>query len=197
MASVSNDWFVCTSDQPGVCPTRQRNAWVRASAWSSASSVQIESTYTATVFVLGGSPRAARDAKPAESTKSSNDAVRMTRLIHEKRSAMPPCWSNLLRPASRCRFVVPERVHIMRITGGIYRSRTLRAPHGSSTRPTSDRVREGLFGILSAAAAIEGRRVLDLYAGTGRWRSKHCHAGPRTRSSSNRRGPPSLPCGPT
>jgi 16S rRNA (guanine966-N2)-methyltransferase len=55
----------------------------------------------------------------------------------------------------------------MRITGGIYRSRTLRAPHGSSTRPTSDRVREGLFGILSAAAAIEGRRVLDLYAGTG------------------------------
>jgi 16S rRNA (guanine(966)-N(2))-methyltransferase RsmD len=28
-------------------------------------------------------------------------------------------------------------------------------------------VREGLFGILSAAGAIEGRRVLDLYAGTG------------------------------
>jgi 16S rRNA (guanine(966)-N(2))-methyltransferase RsmD len=28
-------------------------------------------------------------------------------------------------------------------------------------------VRQGLFGILSAACAIEGRRVLDLYAGTG------------------------------
>jgi 16S rRNA (guanine966-N2)-methyltransferase len=55
----------------------------------------------------------------------------------------------------------------MRITGGIYRSRTLRAPHGASTRPTSDRVREALFGILSNAGAIEGARVLDLYAGTG------------------------------
>jgi 16S rRNA (guanine966-N2)-methyltransferase len=55
----------------------------------------------------------------------------------------------------------------MRITGGIYRSRTLRAPPGASTRPTSDRVREALFGILGAAGAVEGARVLDLYAGTG------------------------------
>jgi 16S rRNA (guanine966-N2)-methyltransferase len=55
----------------------------------------------------------------------------------------------------------------MRITGGIYRSRALRAPRGLSTRPTSDRVREALFGFLAAAGAIEGARVLDLYAGTG------------------------------
>jgi 16S rRNA (guanine966-N2)-methyltransferase len=55
----------------------------------------------------------------------------------------------------------------MRITGGIYRSRTLRAPRGVATRPTSDRVREGLFGILGSAGAVEGARVLDLYAGTG------------------------------
>jgi 16S rRNA (guanine966-N2)-methyltransferase len=55
----------------------------------------------------------------------------------------------------------------MRITGGTYRSRTLRAPPGHATRPTSDRVREALFGILSSAGVIEGVRVLDLYAGTG------------------------------
>jgi 16S rRNA (guanine966-N2)-methyltransferase len=55
----------------------------------------------------------------------------------------------------------------MRITGGIYRSRALRAPPGLATRPTSDRVREALFGSLGAKGAIEGACVLDLYAGTG------------------------------
>jgi 16S rRNA (guanine966-N2)-methyltransferase len=55
----------------------------------------------------------------------------------------------------------------MRITGGIYRSRALRAPPGLSTRPTSDRVREALFGSLSARGAVEAARVLDLYSGTG------------------------------
>jgi 16S rRNA (guanine966-N2)-methyltransferase len=53
----------------------------------------------------------------------------------------------------------------MRITGGHYRSRALKAPKGSLTRPTSDRVREALFSILGPRAAA--RRVLDLYAGTG------------------------------
>lgn len=47
------------------------------------------------------------------------------------------------------------------------RSRQLRAPRGQATRPTSDRVREALFGILGSAGAIDGARVLDLYAGTG------------------------------
>jgi 16S rRNA (guanine966-N2)-methyltransferase len=55
----------------------------------------------------------------------------------------------------------------MRITGGTFRSRILSAPQGRSTRPTSDRVREALFGILASAGAVEGARVLDLYAGTG------------------------------
>jgi 16S rRNA (guanine966-N2)-methyltransferase len=55
----------------------------------------------------------------------------------------------------------------MRITGGTLRSRSLIAPRGQATRPTSDRVREALFGILSSAGALEGARVLDLYAGTG------------------------------
>jgi len=38
---------------------------------------------------------------------------------------------------------------------------------GSGTRPTSERVREALFGALDSADAIDGARVLDLYAGSG------------------------------
>lgn len=38
---------------------------------------------------------------------------------------------------------------------------------GSGTRPTSDRVRESLFGALESADAIANARVLDLYAGSG------------------------------
>jgi 16S rRNA (guanine966-N2)-methyltransferase len=55
----------------------------------------------------------------------------------------------------------------MRITGGSLRSRALKAPRGQATRPTTDRVREALFGILTSAGVVEGARVLDLYAGTG------------------------------
>ncbi len=55
----------------------------------------------------------------------------------------------------------------MRITGGTLRSRQLQAPRGQATRPTSDRVREALFGILGATGVLRGARVLDLYAGTG------------------------------
>jgi 16S rRNA (guanine966-N2)-methyltransferase len=55
----------------------------------------------------------------------------------------------------------------MRITGGMYASRALRAPRGQATRPTSDRVREALFGILASAGVLKDARVLDLFAGTG------------------------------
>jgi 16S rRNA (guanine(966)-N(2))-methyltransferase RsmD len=53
----------------------------------------------------------------------------------------------------------------MRIIAGLYRSRTLEAPAGLATRPTSDRLRETLFNVL--APRIEGARFLDLYAGSG------------------------------
>jgi 16S rRNA (guanine966-N2)-methyltransferase len=55
----------------------------------------------------------------------------------------------------------------MRITGGTLRSRALKAPRGQATRPTTDRVREALFAILTSAGVVEGAHVLDLYAGTG------------------------------
>ena len=37
----------------------------------------------------------------------------------------------------------------------------------AGTRPTSDRVRESLFGALESADAVTGARTLDLYAGSG------------------------------
>jgi 16S rRNA (guanine966-N2)-methyltransferase len=55
----------------------------------------------------------------------------------------------------------------MRIIGGALGGRRLPAPPGGSTRPTSDRVREAVASALASRGAIEGARVLDLYAGTG------------------------------
>lgn len=71
-----------------------------------------------------------------------------------------------------------------RIIGGIAKGHRIAVPDGSSTRPTSDRAREGLFSALEAATAglraqlggdaadgvsggLTGLRVLDLYAGSG------------------------------
>ena len=58
----------------------------------------------------------------------------------------------------------------MRIAGGRLRNRPLHAPAGRATRPTSDRVREAVFNVLAHGIedfALEGARVLDLFAGTG------------------------------
>jgi len=55
---------------------------------------------------------------------------------------------------------------VTRIIAGEARGLRLDVP-GSGTRPTSDRVRESLFGALESADAIAGSRVLDLYAGSG------------------------------
>jgi 16S rRNA (guanine(966)-N(2))-methyltransferase RsmD len=54
----------------------------------------------------------------------------------------------------------------LRITGGELRGRRLRSSDGAGLRPTSDRVRAAIFSILGREA-VEGVRVLDLYAGTG------------------------------
>lgn len=53
----------------------------------------------------------------------------------------------------------------MRIISGRAGGLKLRAVPGRNTRPTTDRVKESVFGIL--APVLEGRRVLDLFAGTG------------------------------
>ena len=53
----------------------------------------------------------------------------------------------------------------MRVIAGTYRSRLLASPPGTSTRPTSDRLRETLFNILGQR--VRGCRFVDLFAGTG------------------------------
>lgn len=56
----------------------------------------------------------------------------------------------------------------MRVVAGSARGRRLAVPAGRSVRPTSDRMREGLFSALvSLRGPLTGVRVLDLYAGSG------------------------------
>ena len=53
----------------------------------------------------------------------------------------------------------------MRVITGIARGRRLQEPQGMDIRPTTDMVKEAIFNIIQFD--IEGRRVLDLFAGTG------------------------------
>jgi len=53
----------------------------------------------------------------------------------------------------------------MRVIGGTYRGRRLRTVAGLSVRPTSDRLRETLFNIISSR--VRESRFLDLCAGSG------------------------------
>ena len=56
----------------------------------------------------------------------------------------------------------------MRIVAGKWRGRVLEAPPGIATRPTSDRVRETLFSMLSSRlGSLDDLRVADLFAGSG------------------------------
>lgn len=56
----------------------------------------------------------------------------------------------------------------MRIIAGTFRSRRLKSLPGMGIRPTSDRLRETLFNVLSAGTATLNQKVFfDLYAGTG------------------------------
>lgn len=53
----------------------------------------------------------------------------------------------------------------MRVITGTARGRKLKTPEGMDIRPTTDNVKESIFNIIQFD--IEGRRVLDLFAGTG------------------------------
>ena len=57
----------------------------------------------------------------------------------------------------------------MRVIAGKFRSRLLRSVQGLDIRPTSDRLRETLFNVLTAGnpQALEGSVWVDLFAGTG------------------------------
>ena len=54
-----------------------------------------------------------------------------------------------------------------RIIAGVAKGRALKVPTGA-TRPTSDRVRESIFNVLNSEfGSWSGKRVLDLFAGSG------------------------------
>lgn len=53
----------------------------------------------------------------------------------------------------------------MRVITGTARGRRLREPEGMAIRPTTDNVKEAIFNTIQFD--IPGRRVLDLFAGTG------------------------------
>ena len=58
----------------------------------------------------------------------------------------------------------------MRIVAGSLKGRTIVAPEGQGTRPTSDRARQAVFNVLEHAAwagPLQGARVVDLFAGSG------------------------------
>jgi 16S rRNA (guanine966-N2)-methyltransferase len=57
---------------------------------------------------------------------------------------------------------------VARVIAGEAGGRRLVVPNGRDTRPTSDRAREGLFAtVASIVGSLAGKRVLDLYAGSG------------------------------
>ena len=53
----------------------------------------------------------------------------------------------------------------MRVISGASKGRRLATQRGHVLRPTSARIKESIFGILGED--VEGKRVLDLFAGTG------------------------------
>jgi 16S rRNA (guanine966-N2)-methyltransferase len=55
----------------------------------------------------------------------------------------------------------------MRVIGGTFGGRRLKAVEGHVTRPTSDRVREALFSRIEARYGLSGSTILDVFSGTG------------------------------
>lgn len=54
---------------------------------------------------------------------------------------------------------------MIRITGGVFRSRLLKTPDSDKTKPTMDKARQGVFS--SIGDSIVGSNVLDLFSGSG------------------------------
>jgi 16S rRNA (guanine966-N2)-methyltransferase len=80
-------------------------------------------------------------------------------------------WSRLSHtlPGLQCWLRLPPVPVPMRVIAGQFRSRPLRSLPGRRVRPTSDRLRETLFDVLTAGnpQALQGSVWFDLFAGTG------------------------------
>ena len=63
--------------------------------------------------------------------------------------------------------MVDDSVLAIRVTGGIHKGRQIGSPKGGpGIRPTTDRVKLAIFSIIGAEA-VQGKKVLDLFACTG------------------------------
>jgi len=74
----------------------------------------------------------------------------------------------------------------MRVITGTARGRRLKELEGQETRPTTDRVKEGMFSALQFE--LEGRKVLDLFAGTGQLGIEALSRGAASATFVDRRG---------
>lgn len=113
----------------------------------------------------------ARDGDtPARHTLARRVAV-IGHAFGTRRTRPAPVPSGHTGPAGAARqpglsFSPGYREGVTRIIAGRAGSIPLEVPD-AGTRPTSDRVRESLFGALDSAGALRGAAVLDLYAGSG------------------------------
>ena len=153
-------------------PGAERRAWVGASAWSSASSVQMDQ------HVDGGRLRVGR-------LGVSRATGRTDRRGGKEREREP---GRSYHPLERTRVRAVATTTSMRITGGTLRSRAVRAPRGQATRPTSDRVREALASASwNRRGSCGGRACSTSMPARGPWRSRPFRAERRGPSSSSPR----------
>lgn len=75
---------------------------------------------------------------------------------------MQLCVAYICFPRYKLLYIGSEK---MRIVGGKFRSRVIKAPNGMNTRPTSDKVKESMFNIINQK--IFNAKCLDLFAGSG------------------------------
>jgi len=80
-----------------------------------------------------------------------------------------------------------------RIIAGFAGSLTLAVPR-TGTRPTSERIREAVFSSLEAQDALDGARVLDLYAGSGALGLEAVSRGAESAVLVERHGPAAAVC---
>ena len=75
-------------------------------------------------------------------------------------------WDNInILWAFVCCYSVWGLVMLMRVITGISRGKNLKTLDGNDVRPTSQKVKEAVFSAIQFD--IEGKRVLDLFAGSG------------------------------
>jgi 16S rRNA (guanine966-N2)-methyltransferase len=110
-------------------------------------------------------PSASRDGSSAASWRLSTSAFCDFFLLKNLniRFTLPEYLNQTARPRPRM------KKHVVRIVGGDYRKTPIPVIDAAGLRPTPDRVRETLFNWLHHfwGGTFEGKRVLDLFAGTG------------------------------